>query len=170
MPRCSETVRSSDWGKCMWLCAEATGHDLRMRAWLAQLQRRRWLARQSRSKRTERSEVKRDRSAAVSQSYAKQNCQWHAASSLSCPKAEQHNCQHSTAHKADPQSESGIANVMPNKTQRSVRPAEWCGASCLPEVNAKSTRRRDGITRDVNSRLRCLKCLNCECSCINSGC
>ena len=138
---------SIDWGKCMWLCAEARGHDLRMRAWLAQLQRRLWLARPKRSKRTEWSEVKRDLRAAVSQSYTKRNCQWHTVSPLSCPKAELHNCQHCTAHKADPQSESRIANGMRNKTQRSVRPAEWCGASCLSEVNAKSMRRRGRITR-----------------------
>lgn len=103
--------------------------------------------------------VTRDRSVAASQSYAKQDCHRRAVSPLSCPTAEQHNCQHSTAHKADPQSESGIANGMRNKTQGSVRPAAWREASCLPEVNAKSTRRRGGITRDVKSRLRCLKCL-----------
>lgn len=50
-------------------------------------------------------------------------------------------------NKADPQSESGIANAMRNKTQRNVRPTVGCGASYLRVVNAKSTRRRGGITR-----------------------
>ena len=110
--------------------------------------------------------VKRDRSVAASQSYAKQNCQWHAVSPLSCPKAEQHNCQHSTAHKADPQSESGIANGMRNKTQRSVSPAEWRGASCLPGVNAKSTRRRGGITRERYVSLALSYLIECLLKCL----
>lgn len=88
--------------------------------------------------------VKRDRSAAASQSYAKQNCQWHAVSPLSCPTAEQHNCQHSTAHKvSDPQSESGSANGMRNKTQRSVSPAEWASSN-LP---ARSERQKHAPPR-----------------------
>ena len=111
--------------------------------------------------------VKRDRSVAASQSYAKQNCQWHAVSPLSCPTAEQHNCQHSTAHKADPQSESGIANVMRNRTQRSVRPAEWRGASCrFPGVNAKSTRRRGGITRGRQVSLALPYLIECLLKCL----
>ena len=53
-----------------------------------------------------------------------------------------------------------VAKVEVRSAASEAKPAEWRVASCrFPGVNAKSTRRRGGITRGVNSRLRCFKCL-----------
>ena len=38
-----------------------------------------------------------------------------------------------------------VAKVEVRSAASEAKPAEWCGAYCLPGVNAKSTRRRGGI-------------------------
>ena len=147
MPRCSETTRSSDWVSACGCVRKRRGMTCGcVRGLLNCSTGGGWQSKRGQSGRSV-SGVKRDRSVAASQSYAKQNCHRHAVSPLSCPQAEQHNCQHSTAHKvSDPQSESGIANGMRNKTQRSVSPAEWASSN-LP---ARSERQKHAPPRWVN--------------------
>ena len=88
------------------------GNDLRMRAWLAQLHAGGGWQGKPRSKRRER-----DRSIAVSQSYAKQNCQWHAGSPLSFPQVSE--------------KRNGNTVLSPKPTDGTKRSqTEWSGTDC----------------------------------------